>query len=161
MNRCTRNELSRFDDKEIMRYLRPFAFLLLAGVCVTNAAESPRSKNVKTIYIAPMQGSSLCNMVHGKLIDAVSKIPGVTVVGDESKADAVLVASGLMATPISIEYGNVLYNWQGGVRLLSSKHGGVVLWADDVSNRRFARSASSSFAENLARSLERVFVDRR
>jgi hypothetical protein len=144
-----------------MRYLRSLAFFLLAVVCVFNGADLPQFKNVKTIYVAPIEGSSLCDMVHGKLISAVSKIPGVTVVEDESKADAILIASGLRATPINIEYGNVLYNLQGGVRLLSNKQGGMVLWADNVSNSRLARSVSSSFAENVAKSLERVFADRR
>lgn len=141
-----------------MRYLRSFAFSLLAVVCVANAAEVPHVENVKTIYIAPLDGSSRFDMVHGKLISAVSKIPGVTVVGDESKADAVLIASGLTATAISIEYGNVLYKLEAEVRVIR-KENGVVLWAQDVSNSRSARSASSSFAENVAKSLERVFAD--
>jgi hypothetical protein len=53
------------------------------------------------------------------------------------------------------EYGHVRYHVQDGMRLIS-KEGGVVLWADNISSDRFAHSASSSFAENVAKSLARL-----
>lgn len=145
-----------------MRYLRFFAFFCLAAVFVTSAADSPQTliKNVKTIYVASLEGSNqpVTDMLRAKLISAVSKIPGIAVVEEEDNADAILTGSGLMAAPIS-EYGHVHYRVQGGMRLIS-KEGEVVLWADNITNSRFARSASSSFADNVAKSLERVFADR-
>jgi hypothetical protein len=36
---------------------------------------------------------------------------------------------------------------------------GVVLWADDLTNSRFARSATSSFAEKVARKLSQAMIE--
>ena len=63
-----------------------------------------------------------------------------------------------LTTPLSVS-GTAEDHLQGGMRLISKKRG-VVLWADDVSSGRFARSASSSFAESVAKSLGRLFADR-
>jgi hypothetical protein len=88
----------------------------------------------------------------------LAKLQTVSIVEDEENADAILTGSGLVQTATS-EYGHTRYLIQAGMRLIS-KESGVVLWADNVSSSRFARSASSSFAEIVAKSLGRVFADK-
>jgi hypothetical protein len=75
---------------------------------------------------------------------------GVSVVESEEQADAILTGSGLIQTVTNI-YGRSFYRVQVAMRL--DNKDGVVLWADDISSSRFAQSASSSFAENVARKL--------
>jgi hypothetical protein len=144
-----------------MRYLRYLVFVLTA-VAAASAAGSPAAlKDVKAIYVAPLEGQNgpVADMLHSKLIGALAKVDGISIVEDEENADAILTGSGLIETPMS-EYGHVRYHVQGGMRLIS-KEGGVVLWADNISSDRFAHSASSSFAENVAKSLARLFASRR
>ena len=37
---------------------------------------------------------------------------------------------------------------------------GKVTWADDISNSRYAESATSSFADNLAKSIEKALAEK-
>jgi hypothetical protein len=145
-----------------MRYLRFLAFFVVAAVFIASAADSPQVllRRVKTIYIARLEGQNkpVTDMLQAKLIAAVSKVQGIAVLEDEENADAILTGSGLLETGAT-EYGHTRVRIQAGMRLVS-KDGEVVLWADNIASSRFARSASSSFAENVAKSLERVFVDR-
>ncbi len=144
-----------------MRHLRYLVFFLAAVVTVTaSAADSLGLKEVKAIYVAPLEGQDtpVVDMLHAKLISALSKIQGISIVEEEENADAILTGSGLFQTATS-QYGHNHYHIQAGMRLIS-KEGGIVLWADDIASSRFARSASSSFAENVAKSLGRLFADR-
>src|SRR4051794_15436697 len=138
--------------------MRSFALIALCswmfGMGLLNLNAQPvgsRLKEVKTIYVAPLEGHDvvLAAMVHAKLISALAKIQiqGVSIVEDEENADAILTGAGAVQTATT-EYGNTHYLIQAGMRLVS-KEGGVILWADNVTNSRYARSASSSFAENV------------
>jgi TolB-like protein len=143
-----------------MRHLQYLAFFFAAAV-VASAADSPEHlKDVKAIYVAPLEGQNteVADMLRAKLISTLTKIQGISVVEDEDNADAILTGSGLLQSATN-EYGHTHYVIQGGMRLIS-KEGGVVLWADNITSSRFARSASSSFAENVAKSLGRIFADR-
>ncbi len=132
----------------------------VVGFASAAAASLEHLKDVKAIYVAPLEGENtpLADMLHAKLISALAKLQGISIVEDEENADAILTGSGLIQTATS-EYGHVHCRIQGGMRLVS-KDGGVVLWADDVVSSRFARSASSSFAESVGKSLGRLFADR-
>lgn len=105
------------------------------------------------VFVNPLQGSNqdLANMVTAKLISHLVKHQ-ISVVESVDDADAVLNLSGLVETSDS-EYGHVHVRLQAGVRLVSKD--GAVLWADDIRSSRYAESASSSFAENVATSLEK------
>jgi hypothetical protein len=144
-----------------MRYVRYLAFFF-AAVVLASAADSPEHlKDVKAVYVAPLEGQNtpVVDMLHTKLISALAKLQSISIVEDEENADAILTGSGLIQTTTS-EYRHVHYRIQAGMRLIS-KEGGVVLWADDVVSSPFARSASSSFAENVAKSLGRLLADRK
>src|SRR3954453_15226986 len=136
-----------------MRYLRCLALLFTAVFVVSAASSLEKLKEIKTIYVAPLAGADqpVADMLHAKLIGALSKMDGISIVEDEENADAILTGSGLLQSAAG-EYGRVHYHLQGGMRLIS-KEGGVILWAGNVASSRFARSASSSFAENVAKSL--------
>src|SRR6266446_8680950 len=121
-------------------------FLVLAGTMLLGAQTSvQRLQDVKTIYVLPMDAhnTEFANLITAKLISHLAKYRGVSVVESEDNADAILTGSGLVqSTPNA--YGRPSYHVRGAMRL--DNKDGVVLWADDVSNSPFARSASSSFA---------------
>ena len=112
----------------------------------TGQAHSPK------IYVAPLESTvqGLADMVRAKLISHLVK-HGLTVVESEEKADAILTGDGLMQGSTN-EYGHTHYRLHAGMRLVSKAE--TVIWADDVASGRFAQSASSSFAENVAKSIE-------
>jgi TolB-like protein len=136
--------------------------LLLCGTALLNAqAPAQRLKNVKAVYVA-LEGDNkgddpaIGEMIRSKIIGQVAKIQGLSVVEDESDADAILTGAAITESRTN-EIGRVHYFIHGGMRLVS-KTGNVVLWADDVSSGRYARSASSSFAENIAKKLGEAFA---
>jgi hypothetical protein len=142
------------------KHIATVLFLLCAAHSVDAQTATERLKQVKTIFVAPLGGQNpdIAEMIHAKLIGALSKqLQDVTVTEDADSADAVLTGSGLTQSGTD-RYGRPQYHIQAGMRLVS-KQGSIVLWADNVSNGRFATSASSSFAENVAKSLARVFSE--
>jgi hypothetical protein len=95
-------------------------------------------------------------MLSAKLISHLVK-RGVSVTESVDDADAVLSGSGLFQSSSS-DYGHVRYRLQAGMRLVNKD--GSVLWADDVSSSRFSESASSSFADNVAKSVAQALSQR-
>jgi hypothetical protein len=142
--------------------MRHFArlVLFLATAVLSLAADPAQLKDVKAIFVAPIEGTdnAIAEMLHAKVISSLSKIQGITLVEDEADADALLLCTGVMQSGTT-EYGHQHFLIQGGVRLVL-KEGGVVLWADNISSSRFARSASTSFADNVAKGLGKLFADR-
>jgi hypothetical protein len=116
-----------------------------------------RVQEVKTVFVAPLDGdnAAVANLVTAKLITYIAKMHGVSVVESEDKADAILTGSGLVQNITNI-YGRSFYRVQAAMRL--DNKDGVVLWADDITSNRFAQSASSSFAENVAKKLVQAIV---
>ena len=143
-----------------MRYLQ-FLPTFFLGVALATAANSSPDQlaKIKTIYVAPLEGQNqaITSMLREKLISTLTKIQGISIVDDEESADAVLTGTGVMEATTS-EYGHPRFFIQGGVHL-TSKNGGVIVWAANIASSRYARSASSSFAENVAKSLGRAFTD--
>ena len=132
-----------------MRYAA--AALLL--ICSTfGIALNAQTAHQPKVFVNPLEGSdkALADMVSAELISHLVK-HGIAVTESVDDADAVLNCAGLVETSTSYE-GHTRFHIHAGVRLVD-KNGGV-LWADDVSSSRYASSASSSFAENVAKSLE-------
>jgi hypothetical protein len=96
------------------------------------------------------QNNVLASLVSAKLISYLSKHPEISIVEDQDNADAILTGNGQTQTATDTS-GRVTYRVQGAMRL--DNKDGRVLWADDVSSSIFARSATSSFAENVAKKL--------
>jgi TolB-like protein len=128
----------------------------MAAMLATAADPSDKLAKVKTIFVAPLEGpnNDYSQMLHEKVISGLMKVPGISVVDDETNADAILTVTSFLESHPT-EYGHTRYLMQGGVRL-TAKDGGLVLWADNITSSHFARSASSSFADNLAKSLNRA-----
>jgi hypothetical protein len=143
-----------------MRYLRYLTFFFAAVMIASATDSAERLKAVKAIFVAPLEGENrlVVEMIHAKMISSLAKLPRISVVENEENADAILIGSGLVQTGRS-DYGRVHYQIQMGVRLIS-KEGEVVLWADNITSSRFARSASSSFADNVAKSLGQLFANK-
>jgi len=114
----------------------------------------------KRIFVMPMESTSqpLADMVTAKLISHLVK-HGLTVVDVEEKADVVLTGAGIMETRQD-QYGHPHFHIHGGWRLVSKKDDGII-WADDVSSSRFAQSASTSFPDNVAKSVEEALLKER
>jgi hypothetical protein len=89
----------------------------------------------------------MTNLLTAKLISYLTKY-GVSVVeSGGSDADAVLTGSFQVASATT--NGNTRYHVQGAMRLTDKD--GKVLWGDVVHSGPFASSATSSFAENVAK----------
>jgi hypothetical protein len=78
---------------------------------------------------------------------------GITVVESEDDADAVLRESGVVQSS-NDQYGQNHYRIQGGVRLVNRD--GKIIWADDINSGKFSESASTGFAENVAKSVAKA-----
>jgi hypothetical protein len=137
------------------------SFLVICSIAVgakaTLAQAASSQPRILRIYVNHLESSDQAfgDMVTAKLISRLVK-HGLTVVESEEDADAVLTGSGMMQQSTS-EYGHTHFRVHAGMRLVS-KDKGTVIWADDVASSKFAESASSSFAENVARSVERALI---
>lgn len=132
-----------------------FATILFAltTASVLPAQQDAAATHSLRIFVTPMEGSDqpLADMITAKLISHLVK-HGISVVDTPESADVVLTGAGMVQSSLS-EYGHTHYRVHGGWRLVSKKDDAVI-WADDVSSSRFATSASSSFADNVAKSVE-------
>jgi len=116
---------------------------LLALASVPLNAAGPQTIQVDQLAADAPGDQSVANLITAKLISALTK-RGLPVVEDE--ADAVLTGSYQIAS--ASRNGYTRYRIQGAMRL--SDKDGKVLWGDVVTSGAFARSASSSFADNVA-----------
>lgn len=128
-------------------------FFALTTASVLPAQQDGAVQHSLRIFVAPLESNDqpLADMVTAKLISHLVK-HGLSVVDTEENADVVLTGAGMVQSSLS-EYGHTHYKVHGGWRLVSKKDDAVI-WADDVSSSRFATSASSSFADNVAKSVE-------
>jgi hypothetical protein len=125
--------------------------LLLCGTTLLNA-QVPTKNQVHRIYVEELQfrnNPDSGGFIRSKLISSLAQAcrPNCTIVdsGDDN-ADAVLTGTVLVETP-----DNRHYRVQGAMRLVDKD--GNVLWAATIFSSRFARSATSSFADNTAKEL--------
>lgn len=143
-----------------MRKLIQAILLLICGIpgaMLLNAqAATDRSQDLKIFVDLEGSDPAVANMYAAKLVSHLVK-HGFTVVESEDDANAILHGSGLIQN-YSTEYGHTRYFAQAGMRLVNKD--GLVLWADDIRSSRYAESASSSFAENVAKSLEKALSDK-
>jgi hypothetical protein len=132
-------------------------FGILGAVRLVAQSTPPPSQGLK-VFVSPFEGSNAAeaSMLGSKLISHLVK-RGVSVTESVDDADAVLTGSGLVQTSTT-DYGHVRYHLQAGMRLVNKD--GSVLWANDVSNSRFSESASSSFADNVAKSVAQALSPR-
>jgi len=137
-----------------MRRLLLTLFAVTCGLTVSLHAQHSvkRLQDVKTIYVAPLGGpdAELANLVSAKLVSYLAKHREISVVEVPDNADAVLTGTGRVESRNNAN-GGVSYRVQAAMRL--DNKDGLILWADDVSSSFFARSATSSFAENVAKKL--------
>ncbi len=138
--------------------LRRILLLCSFGTLLIAQADIQHLQDVKKIYVVPVVGdnAALANLLSAKLVSYLAKQQRVTVVESEETADAVLVSTGRLDT-VTGPYGEPHYRLQGAVHLTNKD--GVILWADDLTNSRFARSATSSFAERVARKLAQAMIE--
>jgi hypothetical protein len=134
--------------------------LLLFGTALLDA-QAP-VKRVHTVYVDELHFPSnpdYDGLVRSKLISYLVQHCGsdCTVMEAVDKegdvADAILTGTVLVQTPDSRHY-----RVQGAMRLVDKD--GAVLWADTVYSSTFARGATSSFADNVAKKLTSFLVRR-
>ena len=123
------------------------AFLLAAFLL----ALPLHAQNTKTIRVDQLvaddpSGQGVTNLLTSKLISYLTKY-GVPVVESGDEADAVLTGSFQITSATNNGY--TRYHVQGAMRLTDKD--GKVLWGDVVHSGPLARSATSSFAENVAK----------
>ena len=132
---------------------------LLAALLLSTALLSAQSgKHIRRIYVNEMHFPSNPDwdgIVRSKLISSLVKDcgSGCTVVeaigpnGDNGEDTADVVLTGSMV----VQSENGHYRVQGAMRLVDKD--GAVIWADTIYSSPFARSATSSFADNTAKKL--------
>lgn len=127
-----------------------YASWLLAAIWLF--AASIHAQETKTIRLDPFVpdnaagDQSTANLVNAKLISYLAKYH-LPVVESGNDADAVLTGSFQLTS--STANGYTHYRVQGAVRL--SDKDGKVLWGADVRSNPLAHSATSSFAEQVAK----------
>lgn len=130
--------------------------LLLAATLLTGQSAV---KHIRRIYVNELHfpnNPDWDGFVRSKLISSLVQACGsnctvVEAIGPngengEDTADAVLTGAMLVQTSDSRHF-----RIQGGMRLVDKD--GAVVWADTIYSSPFARSASSSFADNTAKKL--------
>lgn len=127
--------------------------VLLFGIAMLDA--QPAAKRVHTIYVDQLHfptNPEFDDLVRSKLISSLAQHcgSGCTVMEavdkDGDVADAVLTGAMLIQTTDSHHY-----RVQGAMRLVNAD--GAVLWTATVYSSPLARSATSSFADNVAKKL--------
>jgi Lipopolysaccharide-assembly len=129
--------------------------LLICGTAVVLKAQAaPEGPSGVKVFVNPLEGQdpALANMLSAELITHLTK-HGIAVVEGVDDADVVLNCTGLVQTSTT-ENGHTRYRIHAAVRLVNKD--GKVLWADDITSSRYSQSASSSFSENVAKSLEKA-----
>ena len=135
--------------------------IVLFGMALLDA-QSPAVKRVHTVYVTDFHfpsNSDFDGIVRSKLITSLARYCGSdctvmeAVDKDGDIADAVLTGTMWVQTPDSHHY-----RVQGAMRLVDKD--GAVLWADTVYSSPFARSATSSFADNTAKKLASFLIRR-
>jgi hypothetical protein len=128
------------------------------GAVLLKAQEPAHQSQAVKVFVNPFEGpdKALNDMLNAKLIGHLVK-HGIAVTESVDDATAVLNCSGVIQRSTS-EYGNPRILIQAGVRLVD-KDGGVI-WADDVVSSRYSHSASTSFAEIVAKNLEQALAAR-
>lgn len=125
-------------------------FLVAVSLC----ALPLQAQNTKTIRVEQLiaensNDQSVANLLTAKLVSYLVKygVPVVETAGGETEADAVL--TGYFQVVSNTYNGETRYRVQGAVRLTDKD--GKVLWADDIRSAPYASSATSSFADHVAK----------
>jgi len=123
------------------------AFLLAVSLLALPLhAQDTRTIRVDQLVADNPGDQSTANLLTAKLISYLTKY-GVPVEESGDDEDAILTGSFQVASATTNGY--TRYRVQGAVRLTDKD--GKVLWGDVVYSSKFASSATSSFAENVAK----------
>jgi len=109
-------------------------------------AQNTKAIKVDELIADNPNDQGVTNLLTAKLISYLTKY-GVPVVESGDEEDAILTGSFQVVS--ATKNGYTRYRVQGAMRLTSKD--GKVLWGDVVQSSKFASSASSSFAENVAK----------
>lgn len=104
---------------------------------------------VKTIYVGSFGDSEDAVLIRSKVVTELVKSKRVEVSVAADIADAVLLGSGRVSERLTTS--GTSYNATAGVQLVTKA--GKIVWAENVSDGMFSRSASSSVASNIVKKL--------
>ncbi len=136
--------------------------MLVLGTALQSSAQNEQAPAVKHPYrimVAGDPGDTTTygkdqELIRSKLISSLSKrcshycIVVEPAIEDDTKVSAILTGSWRVVEDC---WNGCSYSMQGSMRLIAKD--GSVIWSDTVYSNRFARSASSSFADNVAKKL--------
>lgn len=140
--------------------MRTILTLLLFGTALLDA-QAPVPKSVHTVYVAELHfpnNPDLDGLVRSKLISSLVKSCGSDCTVMEAVDKEGDVADAVLGGTVLVQTYNNRYRVQGAMRLVDKD--GAVLWADTVYSSALGRSATSSFADNVAKKLA-TFLARR
>jgi hypothetical protein len=132
--------------------------VLLFGTGLLNA-QAVAARSVHRVYVAELhfpKNPDYDGIVRSKLVGSLARYCGsactvVEAVGPSDNNGPDIADGILIGTVVVQTSDNRRYVVQGAMRLVDKD--GNVLWADTVYSSPFARSATSSFAENTAKKL--------
>ena len=120
-----------------------------------------RLQDVHSIYVDSLGNGDGADLIRSKVITKLVKSGRFDVVQNPDQADVVLIGASQISktshysASSNSQYGNASggthYNATAGVQLVNKEQ--KILWADDASNGRFSRSASSSLADRIVKNL--------
>lgn len=126
-----------------------------------------RLQDVKRIYVDSFGNGENADVIRSKVITQLVKSNQFEVVQTPEKADAILTGAGTVSqravysASANGQFGNASggtrFDATAGVQLVNKQQ--TILWADNVSNGRFSRSATSSLAENIVKNLLKAVSD--
>jgi hypothetical protein len=127
--------------------------LCMAFALVGRGQTAQSLAQVKTIFVDSLGQGESPNVIRDKIINRLSSSVRFQVVLDRDKADAVLTGSASESQTVNYSNGNGGSGFSASVvvRLIGKDQS--ILWASEAKNGHFTRSASSSVADNIVKSL--------
>ena len=121
-----------------------------------------RVQDIKTIYVGSFGEGPGSDLIRNKVIARLVKSGRVEVVENPESADAILTGVGELSkstyysanatTTNASAAGGTRYHATSAARVLNRQQ--KILWADEASNGMFYRSATSSVADKLVKTLK-------
>jgi hypothetical protein len=145
---------------------------VLAGICLISVALLGQTtvhqlKDVTRVYVGTFGDAFGADLIRSKVIAHLVKSHRIEVVENEEQADAILTGAGQVTsshfysasatTTNASAQGGTRYQATAGIRLLSKDS--KILWADDATNGRFYRSATSNIADKITKSLLKAIAE--
>ena len=136
-------------------------FCIVASISIANGQSAQQLRDVHRVFVDSLGNGEGADVIRSKVITRLVKSGHLEVVQSPELADAVLIGASQVSQgrrysansngQTGNASGGTRYHATAGVQLVNKEQ--KILWADDVSNGAFSRSASSSVADKIVKNL--------